>query len=110
MVRQLPPPLLLLGDFNLRHPLWGDSVTPPHAHFLTSLLPAFSLSCLNDGLPTHYHCQTSSFSCIDVSLCSSSVLPFLSSSRLSSFHVSDHYLITLTEISLDVSLVHHPSD
>ena len=50
LVRQLSPLLLPLGDFNLRHPLWSDSVTSPHAHFLTSLLPAFILSCLNDPL------------------------------------------------------------
>ena len=43
LVRQLPPPLLLLGDFNLHHPLCGDTVTSPYGHFLTSQLPAFSL-------------------------------------------------------------------
>ena len=64
----------------------------------SSLLPAFSLSCLNDSLPTHYHCQTSSFSCIDVSLCSSFVLPLLSWQRLCSFHGSDHYPVLLAEV------------
>ena len=90
LFRQLPPSLLLLGDFNLRIPLCYDSVTSPHAHFLRSFLTAFSLSCLSEGLPTHCHCQTSSFSCIDVSLCSSSALPFLSWCCLSSFHVPRH--------------------
>ena len=65
LVRQLsPPPILLrLGDFNLRCPLLGDKVTSPHAHLLSSLLPVFSLRCLNYNLPTHYHCQTSYVSC-----------------------------------------------
>ena len=70
----------------LQLPLWGDLVTSPHAHFVTSLLPAFSLSCVNDGLLTHYHCEITSFSCINVSLSFSS---FLSWHRLSSFHGSD---------------------
>ena len=70
LVCQFLPPLLLFF-FNLRHSLWGDSAmssctlsyfSPFHFHF--------SLSCVNDGPPTHYHCQTTSFPCIDVSLCS----------------------------------------
>ena len=61
LVRQLfPSLLLLLGDPYLRHPLWGIPVTSPHTNILTSLLPAFYISCLNDGLPTHHQCQTSS--------------------------------------------------
>ena len=55
------------------------------------------MSYLNDCLPTHYHCQTTSFSCIDVS----QFFPFLSWHRLSSFHCSDHYPILVTDVSLD---------
>ena len=35
-----------------------------------SLLHSFFISCQNNGLPNSYHYQTSSFSCIDVSPCS----------------------------------------
>ena len=105
LVHHLPPPLLIPGDFNLHHPLWGDSVTSPHAHSLSSLIPAFSLNCLNDGLLTH-HCQTSSFSCIDVSLCPSFVHPLLSWCILSSFHSSDQYPTLLTEVFQNASAAH----
>ena len=50
-----------------------------------------------------YNFQSFSFSCIDVVLCSSSVLPFLSWHRHSSFYGSNHYLILLTEASKDTS-------
>ena len=68
LLHQLPPPLLLLGDFNIRHPLWGDMVTSPSAGMLLSIMADFSLGCLNTGDPTHFHSSTSSYSCIDLSL------------------------------------------
>ena len=54
-------------------------MTSSNPHFLIPSLFTFPLSCLNGGLSTPYHCQTSSFSYIYVSLYSFSVLPFLSS-------------------------------
>ena len=64
---------------------------------LLSVTPDFSLYCLNSGLPTHYHRSTDSFSCIDLSSCSSVALDFIWS-YLSSFFGSDHYPILLSEV------------
>ncbi len=36
LFRQFPPPFLVLGDFNGRHPLWGDSVTNPRGTMLAA--------------------------------------------------------------------------
>ena len=65
---------------------------------LLSVASDFSLCCLNYGLPTHYHHSTDSFSCIDLSFCSSSVVIDFTWSRLSSFFGSDHYPIRLSEV------------
>ena len=43
-----------------------------------------------------------------VSLCSSSVLPFLSWQRLSSYHGSDHYPVLLAEVSHEASPAPRP--
>ena len=67
LLRQLPEPFLLIGDFNIRFPSWGDKVASPNAAILLSATSDFSLCCLNFGLPTHYHSFTDSFSCIELS-------------------------------------------
>ena len=55
LLRQLPEPFLLVGDFNIRHPSWGDTVASSNAAMLFSVTSDFSLYCLNSALPTHYH-------------------------------------------------------
>ena len=47
LLRQLLTIVLILGDFNLRHPLWGDSIVSQKARFLVSLLDVYSLGYLN---------------------------------------------------------------
>ena len=98
LLHQLSEPFLLVGDFNIRHPSWGDTVASPNAAMLLSVASDFSLCCLNSGLPTHYHRSTDSFSCIDLSFCSSSVVLDFTWSRLPSFCGSDHYPILLSEV------------
>ena len=58
LLHQLLEPFLLVGDFNIRHPSWGDTVASPNAAMLFSVISDFSLCCLNSGLPTHYHRST----------------------------------------------------
>ena len=74
LLRQLPKPFLLVGDFNIRHPSSGDTVASLNAAMRHSVTSEFSLCCLSCGLSTHYNRSTNSFSCIDLSFCSSSVV------------------------------------
>ena len=85
LLHQLPEPFLLVGDFNIRHPSWGDTVTSANAAMILSLTSEFSLCCLNFDLPMDYNRSTDSFSCIDLSFCSSSVVLDFIWCRLSSF-------------------------
>ena len=34
LIKQLQPPIILVGDFNIRHPMWGDTSTSPNAIWL----------------------------------------------------------------------------
>ena len=52
LFQQLPPPVLVMGDFNMRHPTWGDDVSSPEADWLLNIMDVFQLGCLNVGLPT----------------------------------------------------------
>ena len=47
LLRQLPEPFILVGDFNIRHLSWDDAVASPNAAMLFSVTLVFSLCCLN---------------------------------------------------------------
>ena len=74
LVRDLPSPFLLLGDFNGRHPLWDDSTSNPRGVLLASFIEDEELAVLNSGEMTHFHSQTGIFTAIDLSLCSPNAL------------------------------------
>ena len=68
VIRQLPRPFLLLGDFNAKHPLWDlSNPTDQRGGRIESLIVEESLALLNEGAPTHLHIQTNSLSTIDLS-------------------------------------------
>src|SRR5678815_1306876 len=97
LFKQLPAPVVILGDFNLRHPLWGDSVTSSKSKILIDLLTPFSLGCLNTGLSTYERLDTHT-SCIDISFCSHSLMDRFTRSRFDYLFGSDHYPIALNEL------------
>ena len=100
LIRQLPEPLILCGDFNCRHPLWDSLCTQPDARSLSieSALLTTSTSILNTGAPTHFHLQTGSSSSIDLSICSSSILPDLQWTVMDDLYGSDHKPVMISEV------------
>ncbi len=96
LVRDLPAPFLLLGDFNGQHSLWGDCITNPRGVLLASLVEDEEFGIFNSGEMTHFHSQTGLFTVIDLSLCSSTVLLDFNWKVLPDLHGSDHFLIILT--------------
>ena len=96
LIQQLPPPFLLLGDFNARHHLWGDTTTNPRGRIIETLLAEGGCGIFNDGTPTHFHAATNSFSCIDLSLCSLPILPDFAWSVGDDLYGSDHFPVQLT--------------
>ena len=74
LLQQLPRPALLLGDFNARDPLWGDCLSSPRAPQIKKIMDDLDMGLLNSGEPTHYHEQTDTFTCIDLSLLSTDSL------------------------------------
>ena len=74
LLHQLPPPFLLLGDFNGRHPLWGDIVTNSRGNSIATIIEREDVGLLNTGEPTHFHVQTGTLSAIDLSICSNDAL------------------------------------
>lgn len=70
LINQLPPPFLVLGDFNAKHPAWGGDNTNQHGRIVEQILMTANTCILNTGANTHFHVQTGTSSAIDLSLCS----------------------------------------
>ncbi|MEL7079277.1 MAG: reverse transcriptase family protein [Cyanobacteria bacterium J06582_2] len=97
VIRQLPRPFLLLGDFNAKHPLWdGKNLEDQRGKIIEKLLIEESMAVLNDGNPTHFHVQSHTFSTIDLSLCSTDALDFFSHQTDTDLHGSDHFPLYLS--------------
>ena len=96
LLQQLQSPFLLLGDMNVRSPVWGvvGVYGPnPRGRMLQDLLLNHPISILNNEQPTHYHIQTGTYSVIDLSICSSDCLPDFTYAVSDSLCGSDHYPI-----------------
>ena len=97
LIRQLPRPFLLMGDFNAKYPLW-DLTNPADARgrMIQALMVEESLGLLNQGSPTHYHVQTNSLSAIDLCFSSVGILSDFQLEMDEDLHGSDHFPMYLT--------------
>ena len=98
LISQLRTPFLIIGDFNARNPLWGDTIRNSRGDTIERCLAELDLTILNTGIPTHYHVQTNSTSCIDLSLCSADCYLDFSWGLGEDCYRSDHYPVYIDEI------------
>lgn len=88
---QLPSPILLLGDFNAHHPLWGTSNADARGKMIETILNNNPLTPLNTGASTH-----ESGSAIDLTIATSQLAPDFRWSVGDSLLSSDHFPIFTT--------------
>ena len=98
LIEQLPPTYIVLGDFNAKSTLWGDTATDAKGRVIESLLQDETISLMNTGEHTHIHTQTGTTHAIDLSLCSSELLLEYEWSTLGDFYGSDHVVISIKNI------------
>ncbi|GFQ74851.1 putative tick transposon [Trichonephila clavata] len=96
LIDQLPSPFILLGDFNAHHLLWGCQDVNSRGKVVEKLLTELDLTLLNDGSNTYFHSPTQSFSAIDLSICSPSLLLDLTWSVLGNPLGSDHFPVVIS--------------
>ena len=96
LVRQLPSPFLLLGDFNAHSPLWGNCNTDSKGQVIENFLTNSDLFLFNDLSPTYFHPATGTFTSIDLSISSPSLALDFTWRVLSDSHGSDHFPIVLS--------------
>ena len=62
LIRQLPTPFLLLGDFNARNTTWGDHTICTRRKKISEILENPNLFILNNRSFTHFSIAHNSFS------------------------------------------------
>ena len=69
LIKKLPQPFLLVGDFNARHARWHDVKTNSRGNHVFNFIIDNQLHILNGNKPTHFDQRTKGYSHIDLSLC-----------------------------------------
>jgi len=96
LIGQLPPLVLLLGDFNAHSQQWGSNERSTRGKMVEDFLLKSNLSLLNSGSPTYLHPATASFSAIDLSIKHPALYLDFCWQTDSDLHGSDHYPIVIT--------------
>ena len=97
IISALPSPVLVLGDFNTHHTMWGCYYCDRFSPSLVDMIDDVDLCILNDGSPTRrVNPNQNPRTAVDLSLSSPSLASQLSWSVLPSTHGSDHFPILLS--------------
>jgi hypothetical protein len=94
LISQLPPPFILLGDFNTKNILWGV-LTDKRGRSVHDVCAGFDLILLNTGAHTHLCLGSGTLSALDLTFCSPGLAVNLDWSVLPDLHGSDHYPVNL---------------
>ena len=95
LMLELPPPVLLLGDFNSHHSVWGCDTTCSRGRLLASFLDDESLCVLNTGSPTHFTMPSGHTSVLDLSITSPQLMPLFTWRADADAMGSDHFPVWL---------------
>ena len=69
LLKQLPSPYLLIGDFNGHNILWGNKENNSRGQLIENFITNNDICLMNDKSNTYMHYPIGSFSSIDLSLC-----------------------------------------
>lgn len=92
---QLPPPFLILGDFNAHSPLWGNQTQDTRGKVVEDFLFQTNTCILNDSTPTYLIPSSLKTTSVDLTLCSPDLASELNWAVLDDTHGSDHFPIKI---------------
>ena len=94
LIRQLPSPIVLMGDFNAHSPLWGCQTLDAKGKIIEDFLSNNNLCFLNNkNMFTYIHPATGSKTSIDLTICDPSLVVDLDWTVHDDLCGSDHYPI-----------------
>lgn len=92
IITNINTPIIITGDFNAWSPLWGSQFANNKGTAIENFLTNSNLSVLNDGSPTHFSTRNT-FTHIDLTISSISIVPRCRWQVLDDLYNSDHYPI-----------------
>ena len=95
LIRQLPEPFVVLGDFNAHNSLWGSEKTCRKGKVLERFIARNNICLLDSKEPTHVSRAHGTFSHVDLSFCSSSLMNDFHWGVNDDLMDSDHFPIML---------------
>ncbi|KAG1680025.1 RNA-directed DNA polymerase from mobile element jockey [Nymphon striatum] len=93
LLRQLPAPALICGDFNGHNLLWGSRVTNPRGRTIENIILHNNLCLYNDTSMTYLDLSAGTYSALDLTLCHPSLLQDFTWMVDGDLHTSDHFPI-----------------
>ena len=96
LIKQLPRPFILLGDFNARNEFWHDNITNDRGTKVLGSIMENNLEILNSDQPTHLDSKHKQFSTLDLSLSTQDMASNLYWERHPDLCCSDHFPIIIT--------------
>ena len=98
----LQHPVLIMGDFNAHNPIWDQNCSSPDQNgiVIEQFINSNNLCCLNNNeLSTYYSKTHGTFSAIDVSLCSPTIIDRFEWHVSDDLYSSDHFPILISFLS-----------
>lgn len=98
IIKQLPTPYIMVGDFNSRNTNWGCNHTDSREKIIEKIIDDENITLLNNGTFTRHNSSKGTFSAIDLSFASPSISPYLSWEVKTDYFNSDHWPILIKYI------------
>ena len=98
LLKQLPSPFFLLGDFNGHNVLWGSKDNDPRGEVIENFITKNDICLMNDKSHTYLDSGKGTFSSIDLSLCHPSIVLDYDWSVCEDQHGSDHFPIIIESL------------
>ncbi|CAG9790271.1 unnamed protein product [Diatraea saccharalis] len=97
-LKNLPSPVIILGDFNTHHTSWGSYYCDSFSPHLIDLFHELDVCILNDGsLTRRVYPNQDPRSAVDLSMCSTSLAPLLSWKSTLETYGSDHFPLIISK-------------
>ena len=98
LLKQLPSPFMILGDFNGHNLLWGSNDNDPRGELIEEFITHNDICLMNDKSKTYLDSGKGTFSSIDLSLFHPSLYLDYNWSVCEVQHGSDHFPIIIESI------------
>lgn len=95
IIKQLGHSFIITGDFNAHNKVWGSHKTDRRGTIITELTEKYSLTILNEKLPTHI-ATNGRLTAIDLTICTQNLVYFTEWSVLEDLHGSDHFPLLIS--------------